>query len=140
MLLLATTVALAAGAPAWAQVPDLGSWDGIWMKTTVKQKGLGFRVAQPGTHKDTGGATVYVQIHFDVGTPDRLGLDVWVREDQWEKQTLTLLYVAGVADDALLVFNQVPVTPDAIVEPIGFAGSISLKGKATTKLPADLPR
>jgi hypothetical protein len=179
--LVVAVVGLAMAAPAVAQVPDLSPWDGIWLKTKVKQKGLGFSVGQPGTDSDNFGGTVYTQLHFDPGLPTQLALDVWVREDGWRKFTLPFLYLAGVAGDALLVTNQIPVTPDPVVDPIvhfalavritgtvaggavskgklktlgglavevddvpgsdqRFAGSVSLSGKATTKLPPDLPQ
>lgn len=173
-------VALAAAAPAFAQVPDLAPWDGVWLKTKIKQKGLAFRLNAPGVEKDSGAIVAYLQLHFDALEPDRLTVDVWVREDAWERSTLPLLYLAGTGDDLVVYLNQVPVSPDPVVEPIlhlgfalrlqgkiaggavgkgsvkslgayfveiddvqgsdqRFAGSMTFKGKTTTKLPTDLP-
>ena len=128
--LVVAVLVLAVAPPVLAQGPDLAPWGGVWFKTKVKQKGLEFHVDAPGTRKDSFAGTVYVQLQFDPGTPDRLGMDVWVRESEWEKRTLTALYLAGTNDDALLVSNQVPVTPEPVVAPLlhlGFA--LRLSGK-----------
>jgi hypothetical protein len=128
--LVVAVLVVVVASPVSAQVPDLAPWDGIWFKTKVKQKGTEFHVNAPGTEQDKFAGTVYVQLHFDTGTPDRLGMDVWVRESEWEKRTLTALYLGGTNDDALLVSNQVPVTPDPVVAPLlhlGFA--LRLTGK-----------
>jgi hypothetical protein len=173
-------LALLAAAPVRAQAPDLSPWDGAWFKTKVKQKGVEFHATAPGTKKDRFGGVVYVQLLFDAGAPDRLGMDVWIHESDWQKQSIPLVYVAGANDDALFVFNQIPVSPAPVTAPIlqfGFAarlagkiagsvvgkgslktlggyfveiddvpgsdlraaGSLSLSGKTTTKLPPDLP-
>jgi hypothetical protein len=178
--LAVAVLALLAAAPLRAQAPDPSPWDGAWFKTKVKQKGLEFHATAPGARKDRFAGVVYVQLLFDAGMPDRLGMDVWIHESDWQKESITLVYVAGVADDALFVFNQIPVSPAPVTAAtlqFGFAvrlagkitggvvgkgslktlggyfveiddvpgsdlraaGSLSLSGKTTTKLPPDLP-
>jgi hypothetical protein len=137
-------------------------------------------VNAPGVQKDRGKAVVYLQLHVDAQAPEPLTADVWVRQDQWMKDTIPLLYLAGTTEQFAAYFNQVPLAPDPVVAPMlhvayvlllkgkiaggvvgkgsvksvggyfievddvpgsdeRFAGSLSLKGKTTTKLPADLP-
>lgn len=173
-------VALAIALPVVAQTPDLGPWDGVWLKTKIKQKGFAFHLAAPGVGKDNGGTKGFLQLHADALMPDRLMADVWIDEGGWQKVTVPLLYLAGTPDDVALYLNQVPVTPDPVTVPMlhlafvirlrakiasgvvakgsakslggyfievddqpgsneRFAGSVSLRGKTTTKLPPDLP-
>lgn len=133
---LASVVLLLVSATAsMGQVPDLGAWDGVWLKTKVKQKAVAFRAGGPGTEKDNFAGSVYVQVRVDAGTPGLVGLDVWVREDQWEKRSLVAVYLGGTSDDALLVANQVPVSPDPVTAPMlhfGLALRLTSKAAAAT--------
>jgi hypothetical protein len=174
------TLALALASPALAQHPDLAPWDGVWFRAKLKQKGFGFHVAAAGTSRNAGAAPLYVRLHFDPAFPDRLEMEVWSREDAWEERRFPVLYLAGTATTAVVYFNQVPVSPAPVVEPLlhlgivlrlrgalagsaiskgamttvggyfievddvagsdqRFAGRLTLGGKTTTRLPADLP-
>jgi hypothetical protein len=132
--LVALVVSLVSATSSLAQVPDLGSWDRVWLKTKVKEKTIQFRAGGPGTDKDNFGGSVYVQVHTDTGTPGVVGLDVWVREDAWEKRSIAAVYVGGTADDLLLVANQVPVSPDPVTEPmLHFGMAVRLTAKAAAE-------
>jgi hypothetical protein len=117
-------LALALAAPATAQQPDLAPWDGIWFKAKLKQKGSGFHVAAPGVTRDAGAAPLYVRLHFDAAFPDRLEMEVWSREDTWEERRLPMLYLAGTTSTAVVYFNQVPVSPAPVVEPLLHLGIV----------------
>jgi hypothetical protein len=123
---------LAISIPARAQVPDLSPWDGLWFKVKLKQSGYAFRVDAPGVERDKGAATTYAQLHFDQGTPGQLQIDVWVQEDGgWQVRSFPLLYLGGTTGDAALYFNQVPVSPDPVVDTVLHLGLVvRLKGKA----------
>jgi hypothetical protein len=131
LALLTLTVALALAGPARAQVPDLAPWDGLWFKVKLKQNGYAFRVGVPGAERDKGAGTAYAQLHFDNASPEQLQIDVWVQEDAgWQERSFPLLYLAGAAADAMLYFNQVPVSPDPVVDAILHLGLVvRLKGK-----------
>lgn len=130
--LLAVLLLAATAPPALAQAPDLGAWDGVWFKANATQKGFAFHVAAPGVGKDKGTAKSYVQIHTVPGEPGMLTADVWLQEESWQKQTLTLLYLAGPAEQPVVYFNQVPVTPVPVTDPLLHLGIVlQLSGKVS---------
>jgi len=180
LLRIAVVALLLAEAPAAAQVPDLRPWDGVWFRAKTSQRGYGFRVGAGGARRNRSGGRIYLRLRVDPGLAEGLLADIWIQEGQWRSLTVPLLYLAGTSDDVVVYVNQIPVTPDPVVDPtlhltlvlrlrggleggsVGkgrvqtvagafvevddvpgsderFAGSISVKGKTTTKLPSDLP-
>ena len=131
-------LSLGLAAAATAQQPDLAPWNGVWFKAKLKQKGFGFHVAAPGTSRHAGAAPLYVRLHFDPALPDRLEMEVWSREETWEQRRVPVLYLAGTTTTAVVYFNQVPVSPAPVVEPLLHLGIVlrlkgTLSGSAIAK-------
>jgi len=123
-------LALAAATPSVGQVPDLGPWDGVWLKGKAKVQGSSFRVNAPGVGKDRGSASIYLQLHVDPLATPPLTADLYVREDVWERNTIPLLYLAGTTEDLAVYFNEVPASPTPVTEAkLHVAYALRLRGK-----------